>query len=135
FSTASGQVVSDVTFPTDPTLLNLFLAYAASTGWRIASPLTTADSLSQQLAQLVCSTGAQMLFTEQIRHLSGEGWEISILHSQGVAGCPLALALNHQDQGHFVWRFGALLAADASAHAALPTLPIASPADLAAVDG
>jgi hypothetical protein len=39
------------------------------------------------------------------------------------------------DQGHFIWRFGVLLAADASAHSTLPALPVALPADLAAVGG
>ncbi len=135
FSTASGQVVSDVTFPANPPLLNLLLAYDAATGWRIASQLTEADKLSQQLAQLVCSTGVQILSAEQVRSLSGEGWAVAIVHNQGIAGCELALTLNHNDQGHFVWRFGALLAADASAHSAFPTLPIASSADLAAVAG
>jgi hypothetical protein len=133
FTTASGHVVSDVTFPASPALLSLLLSYQAAVGWQLGPLPTHEVSLSAQLNQLICITGAQMLGVEQARYLSGEGWDITILHDAGIAGCELALAQNQIEQGRIVWRFGALLAADAKAHSILPTLPIASPADLAAV--
>lgn len=134
FTTASGQIVSDVTFPSN-TMTNLSLSYDAATGWQIVPFPADEGSLSQQLTRLVCATGMQMLFVEQARYLSGEGWDEAILHDAGINGCELALTQNNTDEGHFLWRFGALLAVDARAHSTLPTLPIASPADLAAVEG
>jgi hypothetical protein len=135
FTTASGQVVSDVSFPTSPELLTLLLAYGAADGWRIAPQSSSPDALSQQLNQLACSTGVQMLALQQARSLIGEGWNISMLRNQGVAGCELALTRQGVDQGHFIWRFGALLAADAKAQKTLPMLPRASADDAAAVEG
>ena len=135
FTTASGQVVSDVTFPSSSTPLNLSFSYQASTGWRLAAPLASGPNQSQQLAQLVCDTGSQMLTQAQRKARSGSGWAVTVLRAQGVAGCELELTQGAVDQGHFVWRFGALLAGDALAHSTLPTLPVASPAELAAVGG
>jgi hypothetical protein len=52
-----------------------------------------------------------------------------------VEGCELGAAINGVDGGRYVWRFGVLLAADAQAHRILPALPLASPAEIAAVGG
>ncbi len=135
FVTASGQVVSDLTFPTSPELLTLWLTYDAADGWHIAPQSSSQDALSQQLNQLACGTGVQMLAIQQARYLSGESWSINIVRNHGVVGCELALTRQGVDQGHFIWRFGALLAADARAHKTLPTLPRASADDAAAVGG
>jgi hypothetical protein len=135
FASATGQVISEVTFPVSPTLLTLFLAYDAATGWQVAPLPSSEGSPEQQLAQLLCATGSLMLGDEQAHALSGERWTVATLRNQGVAGCELALQHNNVDQGHFIWRFGVLLAADASAHSTLPALPVALPADLAAVGG
>jgi hypothetical protein len=133
FTTASGQVVSDVTFSSAPVPLNLALAYTAD-GWQLGSVSASPSGLSEQLSQLVCATGTQML-EAQTNALSGGGWVVNVLHDQGTAGCELQITQQAVDQGHFVWRFGALLAGDAKAHNTLPALPVASPADLAAVGG
>lgn len=133
FTTAAGAVVGEVTYPVTEEI-PITLAYDAATGWQIA-PQSSGQFLAEQLANAVSETGAEMLLAQQARYLSGEGWNVSILHQQGIAGCELSLEQNNVDQGHFVWRFGVLLAADALAHSTLPTLPIASPDDLAAVGG
>jgi hypothetical protein len=135
FTTASGQVVSDVTFPSSLMPLNVSLSYQSSAGWRLAAPLASGSDESQQLSQLICDTGSQMLTMVQREAHSGSDWTVSVLRDQGVAGCVLELTQNAADLGHFVWRFGALLAGDARAHGVLPMLPVASPVDLAAVDG
>lgn len=132
-TTAAGAVVSEVTFPVSEQIL-LSLTYDAATGWQIA-PQPSGQRLIDQLARIACGTGAEMLQVQQARYLSGEGWNVGILHQQGLAGCALSLEQNNVDQGHFIWRFGVLLAADALAHSTLPMLPIASPDDLAAVGG
>ncbi|HLV97803.1 MAG TPA: hypothetical protein VKT82_03910 [Ktedonobacterales bacterium] len=135
FTTASGQVVSDVTFSSFPILLSLVLSYTAATGWRLGLALVSQPGLSAQLSQLFCDTGIQMLTQVQSKALGGAGWGVNVLHDRGAAGCALELTQGTADEGHFVWRFGALLAGDASAHQAFPTLPVASPAELAAVGG
>ncbi|HEU5370102.1 MAG TPA: hypothetical protein VFU69_16645 [Ktedonobacterales bacterium] len=135
FTTASGHVVSDVTFPASPVPLKLFLSYDARTGWQIAPLPASETSLTEQLSQLVCITGIQLLNMQQAHYLGGDGWTVNILHEQGIEGCELQLEQHNVDQGHFVWRFGALLAADAQAHSTLPKLPIAPPQALAAVAG
>lgn len=132
FTTASGQVVSEVTFPISSSL-TLFLSYAAVTGWQVG--LLSPAQLSQDLTRLICSTGADLLAGEAQQHSGEYGWAVTTLADQGIGGCELSLQLNAIDQGHFVWRFGVLLAADARAQSTLPALPIASLADLAAVGG
>lgn len=49
----------------------------------------------------------------------------------GVDGCLLEATLSHQGAplGHFLWRFGVLLAIDAPARQLLPSLPQAPPAE------
>ena len=129
---AGGRVVSDVAFPV-ASMLTLFLSYTASRGWQLG--LLSNGQLSQALTQVVCPTGAQICRNEA-QHFTGQPyWVANTLHDHGLAGCLLSVQLNSQDQGHFVWRFGSLLAADAKAHRTLPMLAIASPADLAAVGG
>ncbi|HEY7349427.1 MAG TPA: hypothetical protein VH599_14020 [Ktedonobacterales bacterium] len=132
FTGASGQVVSDVTFPVG-SILTLDLSYDAATGWQVG--LLSPAQLSQHLAQLACLTGVNVLGGEAQRLNNQAYWNITTLHDQGIEGCELGLQLDTADQGHFVWRFGVLLAADAKAHSLLPALPIASPTDLAAVGG
>ena len=132
FTSANGQLVSDVTFPV-PTTLTLFLSYVPATGWQVE--LLSSVQLSQHLTQLVCTTGMQMLAGELAGPLGNQGWDLTVLHDQGVQGCELEAAQQGSDEGQFVWRFGVLLAADAQAHSILPLLPIASSAEVAAVGG
>jgi hypothetical protein len=59
---------------------------------------------------------------------------MSPLHDNGLEGCELALqTAQGANAGHFVWRFGVLLAADRPAHTLLPSLPLAPASELAAV--
>src|SRR5262249_19156002 len=52
-----------------------------------------------------------------------------------LQGCVLSVISPDEGVGHFVWRFGALLAADAQAHRLFPDLPVALPAELKAAGG
>ena len=133
FTTAAGAVVSEVTFPVSEQIL-LSLTYDAAAGWQIA-PQSSGQFLTDQLAGAVNQTGAEMLLAEQARYLSGEGWQVQTLHQRGLAGCEYLLYQDDAEWGQFVWHFGVLLAADAKAHSTFPTLPIASPEDIAAVGG
>ncbi len=133
FTTAAGAVVSEVTYPIIQQI-PITLAYDAATGWRLA-PQSAGQYMADQLANMACITGAGMLQVEQARYLSGLGWNVQTLRQQGTAGCEYQLFQNNTNYGQFVWRFGVLLAADATAHNTFPTLPIASPEDIAAVGG
>ena len=135
FTTASGKVVSDTTFSSSPVVLTLIFSYDAATGWRLTPFLSSGSAQFGRVSDLLCFSGEQLLTQAQTSAYSSDGWAVNVLHDQGAAGCELALTQHGVDQGHFVWRFGALLAADATARATLPTLPAASPAELAAVGG
>jgi hypothetical protein len=129
---ASGELVSDVTFPSAG-MMTLYLSYSVAMGWQLS--LLSPRQLSQDLAQMNCPAGQEMLAGEAQNSTKQDYWGVTILQDHGLQGCLLDLQLNEADQGHFVWRFGALLAADAKAHLTLPQLPMASPAELAAVAG
>lgn len=131
---ATGQVVSNVTFPF-ASMLTLYLTYDGSTGWQVG--LLAPQQLSQDLTQVVCPTGSNVLASLAQRASDQLYWTVTTLHDRGLDGCELSLQVNSGensgDQGEFVWRFGALMAANAQAHLTLPRLPMAAPADLAAV--
>jgi hypothetical protein len=132
--TAGGQVASDVTFPF-ASMLTLYLSYDGSSGWQLG--LLSQPQLSQDLTQVMCPTGSNMLASLAQRASDQLYWTVTTLHDHGLAGCELSLQVdageNPGDEGVFVWRFGALMAASTQAHLTLPQLPLATPADLAAV--
>jgi hypothetical protein len=130
---ASGQVVSDVTFPY-ASMLTLYLTYDNSTGWQVG--LLSPQQLEQDLTQVVCPTGSNVLASLAQQTADQLYWTVTTLHDRGLDGCELSLQVNSgenpADQGEFIWRFGALMAANEQAHLTLPQLPMATPADLAA---
>jgi hypothetical protein len=131
---ANGQMVTDVTFPF-ASMLSLYLTYDGSTGWQVG--LLSPQQLDQDLTQVVCPTGSNVLASLAQRASDQLYWTVTTLHDRGLDGCEFSLQVNSGensgDQGEFVWRFGALMAANAQAHLTLPQLPMAMPADLAAV--
>jgi hypothetical protein len=131
---ATGEVVSDVTFPF-ANMLTLYLTYNGSTGWQVG--LVSPQQLEQDLTQVVCPTGSNVLAAFAQQASDQLYWTITTLHDRGLAGCELSLQVasgeNSGTHGEFVWRFGTLLAANDQAHLTLPQLPMATPADLAAV--
>jgi hypothetical protein len=132
--TESGRVASDVTFPF-ASVLSLYLMYDASTGWQIG--LLSQQQLDQDLTQLVCPTGSNVLTSLAQRASDQLYWTVTTVRDHGLDGCKLSLQVNSgensADHGEFIWRFGALMAANEEAHLTLPQLPLATPADLAAV--
>jgi hypothetical protein len=132
FARASGQVISDVPFPASM-FMNLALSYNPETGWQVVAPPASGISLSEQLANMSCSTGIQIL-----SDLAGSNSNVGGPNgpNQTIEGCTLSLQSNSNTSlGTFLWRFGVLLAADANAHALLPALPVAPPDELAAAGG
>jgi hypothetical protein len=138
FTSASGQVVGEVSFLAER-FLAVFLSYDQKVGWQVLQQEVVPgyDTLQNQFSAVFCSAGFQLLSS-----LQQSNSFLEIEHDHGIAGCEVSLQqittaqpITTLDLGHFVWRFGALLAADDKAHALLPSLPIASPEEIAAVGG
>jgi hypothetical protein len=131
---ASGEVVSDVTFPF-ASMLTLYLTYTGSTGWQVG--LVSPQQMVQDLTQVVCPTGSNVLASYAQQTSDQLYWTVNTLHDRGLAGCELSLQVNSGEnsgsQGEFVWRSGVLLAANEQGHLTLPQLPMATTADLSAV--
>jgi hypothetical protein len=128
FTTAAGQVVSAVAYPVLEGW-QVSLIYAPATGWHVTEALNTGGSAARQFSRLSCSTGAALLQAQ----VAGLGWTIRVAHQAGIEGCQLVRQQAQPDRAAFIWRFGVLLAADAAAHRLLPALPLAQPADTAAL--
>ncbi|HEY7356591.1 MAG TPA: hypothetical protein VH590_09000 [Ktedonobacterales bacterium] len=131
FRGASGAVVSDVQFPQANTIM-LLLEYDQAGGWSVSSivPPAGLGPVGDQLTSTFCATGQNILARLVKTSSVGGGPE----YDRGAIGCELMLYVNDIDQGLYLWRFGALLAADARAHAAHPELPVAPPAEIGAVE-
>lgn len=131
FARASGQVVSSVSF-SSPLFLSLVLSYGPEAGWQLATLPDSGGSISDQLTNLSCNIGVQILMDLAGSNSNGVGGPGSP-HNQAIEGCEPSLQSNSgTNLGTFLWRFGVLLAADANAHALLPALPMAPPDELAA---
>lgn len=130
FSSASGVVISEVQFQ-QANAIALSLSYNAAAGWSAPSATPLAGTIDDQLASTFSLTGLGIL--EQLAPTdtmitTGTSFD------KGAQGCEMVLDVNGVDQGLYLWRFGVLLAADKKAHAAHPELPVAPPAELAAVE-
>lgn len=130
FTTAAGMPVGAATFRTR-TELTLALEYAGSTGWKLSNAFSSSPlQLTSELDS--CSAGVELL----LRMVSSGqyGATSSNVAPDRAAGCELRLqGPDGTVAGHFVWRFGVLLAADADAHSLLPGLPIAPGEEITAV--
>lgn len=122
FTDASGALVGSITFRL-PLPLLLTLSFDAAAGWQVVdTPEFRMRSLAAELD--VCSAGAELL----LEHVWTNEYYTTALRAQPVEGCALRLENTVGNSlGIFIWRFGVLLAADAQAHATLPSLPVASP--------
>jgi hypothetical protein len=137
FSGASGTVVSDVPFqgnassgPVDNPM-NLFLSRTAAGDWTISQNAPVAH-VTYQLQGTFCQIGASIL----LHTLTTDASASTVTRfDRGVQGCELSAFVNGVSQGTFLWRFGVLLAADATARATSPQLPVAPPEEIAAVEG
>lgn len=128
FTSAGGQVERSVAYPVIEGW-QLDLTYTPGTGWQVPSALNTSASAAKQFSSLSCATGAALLQAQ----VTGLRWTIRVAHQAGLQGCQSVGQQEQTDRATFVWRFGVLLAADALAQQILPALPVALPADTAAV--
>jgi hypothetical protein len=133
-------MASEVSFPAG-SLIEVFLSYDAKQGWQMAQQASVPvfGSIADQLSMTFCSEGSFLLYLQLGQPANSNP---NTLTDQGIVGCAMSLQptdskqpKNPVDLGHFVWRFGVLLAADDKAQALAPDLPMASPEEIAAVGG
>ncbi len=133
FSSRSGVVADSASWPSQLPV-SLLLAYDAQQGWTVdqrGMQQLAGFDLSAALAQTACNV--------DIGELSSAAQQqgdtiLSAVHDNRIEGCEFALqTAQGTNAGHFVWRFGVLLAADGPAHTLLPALPLAPASELAAV--
>jgi hypothetical protein len=115
---------------------SLPLTYDAQQGWTVDQDGTeqlAGFGLPLALVQTACYGDIGVLS----RAAQRQGDTVLTPVSQNpLEGCEFGLqTAQGANAGHFVWRFGVLLAADGPAHALLPALPLAPASELAAVGG
>jgi hypothetical protein len=135
FRSSAGEEVAISPPWSDELPVSLLLTYNVQQGWTVDQRGTKEQAgfdLTTALAQSVCDGGATALITAA--HLQPGDTSPLVLHDNRLEGCELGLqTAQGANAGHFVWRFGVLLAADAPAHALLPDLPLAPPSEHSAV--
>ncbi len=125
--------------------LPLVLTYTPDGGWRIltedpANPYVI--TLSSQIDENVCNAGRNRIFqlaqqTLPATTVSSFGIE-ETLNSHGLRGCEFQESVpqgNSTQPAQFLWRFGALLAENTTAHQLFPGIPIAPRDEIAAAIG
>ncbi len=152
FTTQSGALVA--TSPTRTPLETLVgLTYSPTAGWSVTegSPGPFLVDLRSQTLSASCQGGfaalsalvAKSSLAGQQPNTSQGGQNGPGGASQPTDGCALKLETSNKNlfnpitkqYGHYVWRWGVLLAADAQARALLPFLPSAPQSEIAAVGG
>jgi hypothetical protein len=77
--------------------------------------------------------GQKLTYGQSAAPGSTDGCAISV---EGPNNNPLSpTSPNNKKYGHYIWRWGVLLAADAQARALFPSLPVAPPTEITAVGG
>ena len=125
-------------FPTQ-----LWLVYDGAGGWLVTEPSDAsvpARSLSAQLSAGICFAGTMLLSNTGASMGQQFGTGTGGTSDHAVDGCAIQLLPNDGSGsatplGNVIWRFGALLAADAGAHKLLPLLPVAPPDEVRALVG
>jgi hypothetical protein len=130
------------------------MTYSSTAGWSVVegSPGPFIVDLQTQVISASCQGGFAVLQT-LIDKSPLAGQQLSFSQGGGVFGPPTlqtdgcAMSVEAQNSnplspttstkkyGHYVWRWGVLLAADAQAHTLFPSLPIAPQSEITAVGG
>jgi hypothetical protein len=114
----------------------VLLSYDPLQGWSVDQRGTEQSAgfgLPEALTQDACDVDVAVLRSAAQQH----GYTIlSPLSDNRLEGCEFGVqTAQGANAGHFVWRFGVLLAADGPAHALLPDIPLAPVSEVAAAGG
>jgi hypothetical protein len=118
-------------------VITLVIANDPTTGWYLVDSApyvdtTVVPALEQQFDGSICVPGMDAL--ENALGAQANSFRIGMQSARGGAnGCRYFLRSGDgASKGNFIWRFGVLLAGDASAHTLLPPLPVAQADEIAA---
>jgi hypothetical protein len=152
FTTQSGAFVATSAFR-DIGAVVVGMTYSSTAGWTVAAgaPGPFTSGLQTQILSENCQGGSTVLQgLIDKSSLAGQQLSLSSSASLGSAqlptvGCMLKVESEtnnpfnptggNKQYGHYVWRWGVLLAADAQARALFPSLPIAPQSEITAVGG
>lgn len=127
YTDAYGTVVANSpSYPLGPpAAVQVMLIARPAGGWAVAGAITpegTVDATFGSWNGLLCAAGMEIL---QAMSEAYRGF-VNVIQDRGIPGCELVLeAADSPATGRFIWRCGVLLAADQSAHASLPGVPVA----------
>jgi len=128
FTDAAGHSLSSPTYRAG--MLQITLAWTDSAWEPATAGLSLPSPVNPTPGALLCDGGVY----EIAARLSSAISPGTAAFGPGVEGCLILGPDPHADApATFVWRFGVLLAASSAAHALLPALPLAPPAEIAAV--
>jgi hypothetical protein len=152
FTTQSGALVATSAFR-DSDAVGVGMTYGSTAGWNVVegSPGPFMADLQAQIISGSCRGGFAALQT-LIEKSSLAGQQLSFSQSGGYGltapqtdGCmisvesennnPLNPTSASKEYGHYIWRWGVLLAANAKARAFFPSLPAAPQSEIAVVGG
>jgi hypothetical protein len=139
YTAPSGRVTVAPGFPSFGSV-QVFLAYNGANavpGWSVVTPVLL-PPLADQLTAGLCQVGATLVDGLGQAAQNPNSSSIRVPDNRGVAGCAIQVVQGSTGStvlGTFLWRFGVLLAVDQGAHMLAPWLPIAPPAEIAAVEG
>jgi hypothetical protein len=136
FTSDAGQHVGTLQVAANDTVAG-GLTYDSASGWSLgaATPGTPlAKPFVPASATDPCGIGMSLL-TWMLRSDAAASVAGVRAGNDLLQGCAMTVLRENQGFEQFVWRFGALLAADEYAHARFPNLPLALPAEVKAAGG
>jgi hypothetical protein len=152
FTTQGGAFVAEPPPQFAGSMIDAGLTYSSTAGWSVSDSASGSSitDLQTQLLSGSCQSGNSALQT-LIAQSSFAGVGQNLSYGQSAApsstdGCAISVegpnnnplsptSPNNKKYGHYVWRWGVLLAADTQAHTLFPSLPVAPQSEIAAVGG
>jgi hypothetical protein len=152
FTTQSGALVATSAFRNGGAV-TVGLTYSSTAGWSVVedAPGSSSADLRGQLISGTCQGGItalqalidkSSLAAQQLSYSSGSPSGFTAPQTDGCwiqvessNNNPFSPTSSNKEYGHYVWRWGVLLAADAQARTVFPSLPVAPQSEITAVGG